>query len=74
MQIRSENTQTQCTWYKHEEYKLNFNLRMLSAIPFNIYTPLSTTSSEGVEIFYSSHGGQKICISKFLKGFANKAC
>ena len=29
---------------------------------------LSTTSSEGVVIFYSSQGGrQKICISKFLK-------
>ena len=65
MQIRSENTQTQCTWHKHEEYKLNFNLRMLRAIPFNIYTPLSTTSSEGVEIFYSSHGGKKFAFQNF---------
>ena len=43
------------------------------AIPFNIYTLLSTTSSEGVEIFYSSQGGgAKNLHFKISEGFCRR--
>ena len=44
--------------------------------PFHLIStpPVDDVSRGGRDFLFFPGGGQKICISKFLKGFANKAC